>query len=114
MTALRIGAAVLDPAARTLTGPGGTARLPDQAASLLACLIARPGRIATWGESVDALYGAGPCHTRDPVAVARARVQTLRRALRDVGAAAEVVTHRGEGIRLRVADAAGTSPREAA
>lgn len=118
MTApLPIGAAVLDVPARTLAGPVVAVRLPDQAAALLARLAARPGRVTTWGEAVDAMYGDGPCRVRDPVTVARARVLTVRRALRDVGAGAEVVTHRGEGLSLRVPAApgqAGVPPREAA
>lgn len=115
MTApLPIGAAVLDVAARTLAGPDRQVRLPDQAVSLLVRLAARPGEVLPWDAAVDALYGGPVSNARDPLMVARARAGTVRAALRETGAGAELVTVWGEGLFLRVVDEAGETPREAA
>lgn len=118
MTAtLRIGAAVLDVAARTLAGPVDTVRLPaGQAVQLLAHLAERPGLTVRWGEAIEAIYGGGPNHGRDPYIVVIGRLVVVRKALREVAAGAEIETVRGVGIRLRVPvqGAADAGPQEAA
>ncbi len=100
---LPIGAAVLDVDARTLAGPDGTVRLPDQAVVLLAHLAVHAGRVVPKLAATDAMYGTGPRQVLG-VATMQARVCVLRRALRETGAGAELVTARSAGIRLDLPD----------
>ena len=117
---LPIGRAVLDVAARTLAGPDRTVRLPTQAVALLAHLVAHPGVVVRWGEAIEAIYGAGPWHARDPYGTVVARLVLARRALHETGAGTGIETVRGVGVRLRVpgrgeaTPVAGAPPREAA
>lgn len=108
-----IGAAVLDPAARTLAGPGGPARLTPKPLRLLLCLAGLPGRVVPYPEAVACLdnhYGWADAET------VRGHLRAVRRALRDSGSGAVAEAVYGVGIRLRVPDAgeAGDTPREAA
>lgn len=116
MTApLPIGAAILDPVARTLTGPGVTVRLPDQAVKLLAHLAAHAGRVVSRLDATDAMYGAGLPRRGIGWPTMQARVCLLRRALRDVGSGAEIATLPNVGIRLDVPAVDGArDAREAA
>lgn len=110
---LRIGVALLDPAARTLTGPGGTARLTPAPLRLLVCMAALAPRVVPYPEAIACLdnrYGRADAET------VRGHLRAVRAALRDSGAGVVAEAVYGVGIRLRVPDApeAGTFPREAA
>lgn len=100
MTTLPIGAAVLDPAAAVLRGPGGDAPLPTQAVRLLACLAAREGETVGTLDLVSALYDGGFPPTRDAARIVQNRTVAVRRALRDAGAGMVLHTVLGVGLRL--------------
>lgn len=114
MTApLPLGAAVLDPATRTLAGPGGTARLTPQPMRLLLCLAAVRPRVLPYDEAVACLNDR---YNRADKVLVQQHLAAVRRALRLSGSGAVAETVYAIGVRLRApaAGEAGTIPREAA
>lgn len=99
MTALPIGAAVLDVAARTLTGPDRTVRLTAQPARLLACLAERAGRMVPHADLVASLHDP---YGRAGVRLMQDNLGHVRRALRASGSGAVATAIHGVGVRLRV------------
>lgn len=113
MTALPIGAAVLDVATRTLAGPDRTVPLGRQAMRLLARLAEEPGRAVSQADLVAALHDP---YGRAGVDAVQSNMVAVRRALRLSGSGASIATIYAVGARLDVpaADGAGIAPGWAA
>lgn len=99
---LRIGAAVLIPGTGALIGPGGRVHLVPQAARVLACLAARPGRVVPARELIAVMYAGAPPADVDLDANMRTALKVMRAALRDTRSGAGVTTVHGLGRRLDV------------
>lgn len=98
-----VGAAVLDVPARTLAGPGGTARLTPTPLRLLVCMAAVAPRVVPYPEAIAAMgdrYGrAGPETVQNHLRAVRRAPRAARQRLRGGGGGR--VRHRGASARAR-------------
>lgn len=103
---------ILDEPNRMLIGSRGRVRLPTQAVMITAMLLRSAGSMVSMEAILDRLYGDDRDGGPDaPIEVARNRITTLRRAIKQCGAPLDIITIWGAGFRLELLEKSDNGPQ---